>query len=72
MRANGQVVAASRFVPFDNEVRLGEVAIYLPAREAFPMPAQHERLVIFTQVCGDPMPGTCLFREHAWRIEQAP
>lgn len=72
LRSNGQIVAASRFLPFENEVRLGEVALYVPARDESPTPAQNERLVIFTQVCGDPMPKTCLFREHAWRIERAP
>jgi hypothetical protein len=72
LRSNGKIVAASRFLPFENEVRLGEVALYLPARDEFPTPAHDERLVIFTQDCGDPLPETCLFREHAWRIEQAP
>ena len=72
LRSDGRVVAASRFLPFENEVRLGEVALYLPVRDEFPTPAQNDRLVIFTQVCGDPMPATCLFREHGWRIEQAP
>jgi hypothetical protein len=72
LRSNGQIVAASRFLPFENQVRLGEVALYLPARVEFPTPAQDERLVIFPQPCGEPMPATCLFREHGWRIEQAP
>ena len=72
LRSDGRIVAASRFLPFQNEVRLGEVALYLPARDEFPMPGQNERLVIFTQACGDPMPAACLFSEHGWRIEQAP
>jgi hypothetical protein len=71
LRSNGRIVAASRFLPFGSEVRLGEVALYLPARHGFPTPAQNERLVIFTQACGDPIPATCLFRGHGWRIEHA-
>ena len=72
LRSDGGIVAASRFLPFNGEVRLGEVALYLPARDKFPTPVQNERLVIFAKMCGDPMPATCLFREHGWRLEQAP
>jgi hypothetical protein len=72
LRSNGGIVAASRFLPFDDEVRLGEVALYPAARDRFPTPAQNERLVIFTRMCGDPIPATCLFREHGGRLEQAP
>jgi len=72
LRSDGEIVAASRFLPFEHAVRLAEIALYLPAREAFPMPAPGERLVIFTQACGDPMPATCLFNEHGWRLEQDP
>ncbi len=70
--SDGRVVAASRFLPFGDEVRLGEIALYLPPRDGFPTPAAGERLVIFTAMCGDPMPATCLFREYGWRIEPAP
>lgn len=69
LSSDGRFVAASRFLPFGDEVRLGEVAIYVPARDEFPTPRENERLVIFTQTCGDPMPATCLFRKHGWRIE---
>ena len=69
--SDGRIVAASRFLPFGDEVRLGEVALYQPARDGFPTPAAGERLVIFTAMCGDPIPATCLFREHGWRIEPA-
>jgi hypothetical protein len=72
LRSNGQIVAASRFLPFANLVRLGEVTLYLPARDEFPTPAHNERLVLFAQRCGDPMPATCLFSEHGWRIERVP
>ncbi len=70
--ADGRIVAASRFLPFGaDEVRLGEVALYRPPRDGIPTPAAGERLVIFTAMCGDPMPATCLFRESGWRIEPA-
>lgn len=69
--SDGRIVAASRFLSFGDEVRLGEVALYQPARDTFPTPAENERLVIFTEECGDPMPATCLFNEHGWRIEPA-
>jgi hypothetical protein len=72
LRSEGQVVAASRFLPFGNEVRLGEVALYEPARTEFPTPGANERLVIFTDTCGDPMPASCLFREYGWRLEPSP
>ncbi len=72
LRSDGRIVAASRFLPFQDKVRLGEVVLYLPARDKFPTPGQNERLVIFAQMCGDPMAATCLFREYGWRIEQAP
>lgn len=72
IRSDGRVVAASRFLPFRDQVRLGEVALYLPPRESFPTPRPDERLVIFTKMCGDPMPETCVFSEYGWRIEPAP
>lgn len=71
LRFEGRFVGASRFLPFREQVRLGEVALYQPARDAFPAPGQGERLVIFTAACGDPMPEACLFREYRWRIEPA-
>ncbi|MDP8903968.1 MAG: hypothetical protein M3N29_01400 [Chloroflexota bacterium] len=69
IRVDGKFVAASRFLPFRDQVRLGEIALYLPPRDDFPIPAAAERLVIFTKWCGDPMPETCLFTEYGWRIE---
>lgn len=69
LRSNGRVVGASRFLPFRDEVRLAEVALYQPARDGFPAPGQGERLVIFTAQCGDPKPETCLFAEYGWRVE---
>jgi hypothetical protein len=71
LHSDGRIVAASRFLPLGAEVRLGEVALYQPPRDAFPTPAENERLVIFTAVCGDPMPASCVFREYGWRIEPA-
>ena len=74
IRAGGQVVAASRFQPFADtgQVRLGEVALYQPARASFPTPRADQRLVIFVASCGDPMPESCLFTNFAWRLEAAP
>ena len=73
IRAHGQVVAASRFQPFGDtgQVRLGEVALYQPARTSFPTPRADQRLVIFLTSCGDPMPESCLFTNFAWRLEAA-
>lgn len=66
------IVAASRFLPFRGQVRLGEVVLYQPARDEFPTPAPNERIVLFRESCGDPMPASCLFTEYSWRLERAP
>jgi hypothetical protein len=74
IRAGGQVVAASRFQPFADtgQVRLGEVTLYQPARASFPIPRADQRLVIFIESCGDPLPESCLFTNFAWRLQAAP
>ena len=63
------IVAASRFSPAGAQVKLGEVVLYLPARESIPVPAAGERLILSQRICGDPLPAECLFTNHAWRIE---
>jgi hypothetical protein len=74
LRAGGQVVAASRFQPFadTDQVRLGEVALYQPARASFPAPRPGQRLVSFIAPCGETMPESCLFTNFGWRLEAAP
>lgn len=71
LRSGGQIVAASRFLPFGDQVRLGEVTLYEPARDSFPVPRDGERLVLVSGYCGDPLPDECLFTNYGWRIEQA-
>jgi hypothetical protein len=75
MVADGRVVAASRFLPFDDRVRLGEVVLYQPPRQSFPTPDEGERLVILPALgreCVDPEADKCLFAEHLWLLEPAP
>lgn len=67
--SEGRTVAASRFLPFEGHVRLAEVALYQPPREAFPIPHGGDRLVLFEKSCADPWPDACLFQNYAWRIE---
>lgn len=69
--SDGQTVAASRFLPFEDQVRLSEVTLYQPARDGFPVPRDGERLVLVSRACVDPLPDECLFTEYGWRIEQA-
>ncbi len=71
--ADGRIVAASRFLPFGHQVRLGEIALYQPPRDTFPTPGLRQRLIVFaTASCVDPMPDQCLFSERGWRIEPSP
>ena len=71
LRSGGQTVAASRFLPFGDQVRLAEVTLYQPARDSFPAPGNGERLVLVSAGCGEPLPDECLFTNYEWRIEQA-
>lgn len=73
LRADGRVVAASRFLPVGDRVRLAEVALYEPPRLDFPTPGDGQQLVlILAGVCGDPMPEECLFTNYGWRFDPAP
>lgn len=72
IRSGAAVVAASRFLPLRDQVRLAEIVLYQPPRGAFPKPGPNERLVIFTNGCGDAIPPDCLFTNYGWRLEAAP
>lgn len=70
--ANERVVAASRFLPVGDRVRLAEVALYEPPRLDFPTPKDGDRLVLMSAgVCGDPLPEKCLFTNYGWRFDPA-
>jgi hypothetical protein len=70
LMANDRVVAASRFLPVGERVRLAEVALYQPPRTDFPVPVAGQRLVLIpTASCADPLPVSCLFANHSWRID---
>lgn len=73
--ARGEVVAASRFLPLGNRVRLAEVVLYQPARRTFPGPVGGQRLILVAagaNDCGDPLPNQCLFINYRWRFDSAP
>lgn len=69
--AEGRFVAASRFLPYDGFVRLGEVALYKPPLLDFPMPRAGERLVLTSGAsCSGPGLEACLFSGYHWRLER--
>lgn len=69
--AEGRVVAASRFLPFEGFVRLGEVALYQPPRLDFPIPNAGERFVLSAGPgCSEPGPEACLFSGYRWRLDR--
>ncbi|MBA2316107.1 MAG: hypothetical protein H0V87_12020 [Chloroflexi bacterium] len=68
--ADGQVVGASRFLPFGDDVRLAEIALYQPPRATFPSPAAGQGLKLTLATgCYDPGAGECLFTSYGWRLD---